>query len=284
MITRTPEVRAKIEASSRTPTPIPTQFESAIASKPQVQRFEAHTVLPETHQRAKPDVPRAVIAHDSISIARSAAPQPLTTAVTPHSEFPFSIASNAFSERQGDGKTDRERFGALREPVHTGLTPHFTESVERLTSSGTEKPVDAPRETTWSEASRHIAELAPRALERDGRAEFHLRITPPEIGPVRVRLAAHNGQVMAELTVSNEAVQHLVESRMPELRHRLESAGLNVGGFDVRYDGSASADPRRQSANSWAWDASTESAPSGLAPIRGVEPKTGRIGLIDVTA
>ncbi len=75
-----------------------------------------------------------------------------------------------------------------------------------------------------------------QVLQRDGAVEFQMRLDPPELGRMQVRLVTRGDEVHGQVLVANDAVRQLIESQMPELRHRLEAAGVTVERFDVATD------------------------------------------------
>ncbi|MBX9581944.1 MAG: flagellar hook-length control protein FliK, partial [Gemmataceae bacterium] len=119
-----------------------------------------------------------------------------------------------------------------------------------------------------------------RTLDRDGTVEFRLRLDPPELGRVYVRLLADGDAVRGHVVVADEAVRQVIESQLPELRQRLEAAGLSVGRFDV------SADPGADGRGNPYRDAAAEGGyESAAATARTVSRSTGpaRSGRLDVT-
>lgn len=71
---------------------------------------------------------------------------------------------------------------------------------------------------------------------RDGTTEFQLRLDPPELGRVEVKLVSAGDDLRASVVVADDAVRRLIESQLPELRQRLEAAGVLVQQFDVATD------------------------------------------------
>jgi flagellar hook-length control protein FliK len=111
-----------------------------------------------------------------------------------------------------------------------------------------------------SAASPVSAQLADGVVEhasiaaRDGKVEFHIRLDPQELGPVKVKLVAHGDRLSAEVVVSNDAIRSLVESQLPELRSKLEQAGVSLPDVDVSTGGGgdrrgADADERPRSSS-----------------------------------
>ena len=110
--------------------------------------------------------------------------------------------------------------------------PAFSGFLER-TVGASPTPTNALRHPT------PVDQIAEGVLERadvvasGGRTEFRLQLNPPNLGPVDVRIHSTSAGLRAELVSADPAVRQMIESQLPELRHRLEAAGLNVSGFDV---------------------------------------------------
>jgi flagellar hook-length control protein FliK len=127
-----------------------------------------------------------------------------------------------------------------------------------------------------------VASQARLSLQREGTTEFRFRVSPPEMGEIRIRLAASQQGVTAELTVANKAVQQLVEARLPELRQRLELAGIAVNAFNVAQDGGSSRQPQRDLPRKHEVESNPiiEATPAVGRPRPAAFPR----GLVDLTA
>jgi hypothetical protein len=145
-------------------------------------------------------------------------------------------------------------------------------------------PFDAPRVST---SPTPVAALLgdaivsqARVIERAGRHEFQLRLDPPELGEVKVRVLAMGDKIEARLVVSDDAVRRLIESQLPELRQRLEQAGVSVPKFDVTTDGG------RANTGGDAWDRPQPPAPQPrpAAPSAAPTAPSAAGGRLDVTA
>lgn len=120
-----------------------------------------------------------------------------------------------------------------------------------------------------------------RVIDRAGSHEFQLRLDPPELGEVKVRVLAMGDRVEARLVVSDDAVKRLIESQLPELRQRLEAAGVSVPKFDVTTGG----DGRGHTGGGWERPQTAHPTPLRTAtPTRPDPRQTTSGGLLDVTA
>jgi flagellar hook-length control protein FliK len=101
-------------------------------------------------------------------------------------------------------------------------------------------------------------------VRRGGNTDFYLRLEPPELGTVHVHLQTSEGSVSARLVASSEAARAALESQLPDLRSRLGSAGVNVGGLDVSNGQAGSG----QSSSGQGTDSPRAEVASAVAPAR----------------
>ena len=72
-----------------------------------------------------------------------------------------------------------------------------------------------------------------RILLKNDVTEVRIRLEPPELGTVRIRLVAGEKTLSGEIAVSNQEVKGIVESQLQQLRSSLTDQGLEVGRIDV---------------------------------------------------
>ena len=119
-------------------------------------------------------------------------------------------------------------------------------------------------------------------LERDGVVEFRMRLDPPDLGRVQIRLITRGDEVYGQVLVADDAVRRLIESQLPELRQRLEAAGVNIQRFDVATDSGTGGN---QSAyREFTGAALAPRVPAGV-PAPAPQARVGRFeaGSLDVT-
>ena len=61
-----------------------------------------------------------------------------------------------------------------------------------------------------------------------------LRLSPPEMGVVRIEMQINNGTVNAQLHTEHESARTLLNQQLGQLRHALESQGLSVERLNVQ--------------------------------------------------
>jgi flagellar hook-length control protein FliK len=77
-------------------------------------------------------------------------------------------------------------------------------------------------------------------------ARAELRLDPPDLGPLEVRISLVDGETRVSFVAPQAAVREAVEAALPRLREMLTATGLNLGQVDVSGGGArerAPADP-----------------------------------------
>jgi flagellar hook-length control protein FliK len=72
-----------------------------------------------------------------------------------------------------------------------------------------------------------------------GQTELTVRLDPPSLGAVHMRVVAQVATLTAHLQVSTEASRQLVSDGLPALRQALAEAGIDIGQVSVSVDGGA---------------------------------------------
>lgn len=72
-----------------------------------------------------------------------------------------------------------------------------------------------------------------------GREEAVVRLHPPELGELRIRIAAHQGDVMVQMTVQSPAVRDMLAAQLDRLRLSLAESGLGSALLSVQVDARA---------------------------------------------
>jgi flagellar hook-length control protein FliK len=162
--------------------------------------------------------------------------------------------------------------------VPAGAAP-FALDTGRVAPQVVEKPAEAAvtRPPVADQLSGPITAHL-RTRPTDGETELQIRLDPPELGAVKLKIVSTGGDVRAELHLSSDAVRRVVESQLPELRQRLEDAGVKVERFDLTSD-SNSGTARDDRGDRW------NGPPPVEPPLTAVRPRqmavapsaTGRI-------
>ncbi len=256
--------------------------------QPAIQQ-QRPTVVPQTVP-TKPDAPFADVVKQAVATPTRPAPVAIPQAASPDVVPNLTAGSVIGSVRptvaafeqewkpavtaDGTQAVDSTRVQPHTVPVHTNPTISPDRAVADTRPSLT--PASQIGDTWITHAE---------VQSRGGDHEFRLRLDPPELGEVRVRVHSSADGVRAELTVASDAVRAMIESQIPELRQRLQDGGVSVSQFDVTTNtpgGDSSArNPYRETAPQ---DVRVESAMPAAKPGRTRDPTAAVGGLLDVTA
>jgi flagellar hook-length control protein FliK len=191
--------------------------------------IEAALSAPTTAPLATP-APVAPAAAEQPSTNDSATPATVEAVSTAASTSPAPAAAPAISAKPDKGEhaetTAAPAIGTTVEP-QTGAQrnePAFT--VMRS------EPVAAPPAAREPNAlDRAVASQVARAIVRhlpDGGQHLILRLTPPELGTVRIEFLAKDGQMSAVLHAEDDSVRQALDRALPQLRSELKSDGQSV--------------------------------------------------------
>lgn len=86
-------------------------------------------------------------------------------------------------------------------------------------------PVDSARFLS------RVAKAFLSAQQRDG--EVRLRLSPPELGSLRLQVSVQDGVMVARLETETEAARSSLVSNLPALRERLAEQGVRIERFDI---------------------------------------------------
>ncbi|MCX7664686.1 MAG: flagellar hook-length control protein FliK [Gemmataceae bacterium] len=145
-------------------------------------------------------------------------------------------------------------------------------------------PKKAPGSGEITNAARIANEIVTRAemISQGTNTEFRLRLDPPELGTIHIRMQLGPEGLRAEMTVSSDAVRQLMESQMPDLQQRLQAANLQLVKFDIQQE-----QDRQEQQRSWYQQqpAEEEVSSTGQKPFNPrVTPLPTRGALLDIRA
>lgn len=108
----------------------------------------------------------------------------------------------------------------------SGAAPHNAQSAAPPASTPIPLPVNHP---DWDQA------LGQRVmwLVRQDVQGAELRINPPQLGPIEMRIVMNNDQASVSFTSQHAAVREALEAAVPRLRDMFSDNGLNLGNVNV---------------------------------------------------
>jgi flagellar hook-length control protein FliK len=126
-------------------------------------------------------------------------------------------------QASGDSNTSRDASGLYAQTlqtqsssVHAGSASQEVGPVSKLTS---------------------VDEVISKALDA-GQKNLVIRIDPPDLGSVQIRLSFDNGVLKADVRVDSNAIKDSFNLALPQIKASLENSGIKVSEFhvDVRED------------------------------------------------
>jgi flagellar hook-length control protein FliK len=109
-------------------------------------------------------------------------------------------------------------------------------SLSAAVSHSVEKPAEAhnaaPKETIHI---TRIGELGEPIMKTIGAGEKYLiiKLDPPDMGTVQIKLTLQNGELKADFKVESQAVKEMLSTAMPQIKAALEDAGIKSSNFFV---------------------------------------------------
>jgi flagellar hook-length control protein FliK len=122
-------------------------------------------------------------------------------------------------------------------PLATDSTPSSgtaDQTFDRLTAARSIQPALQTSEQPAVDRARFVGRVS-RALrlaqQRDGRMQ--LRLSPPELGSLRMEISVQQGILTATMETETAAARHVLLENLPALRERLAGQEIRIERFDV---------------------------------------------------
>ena len=174
------------------------------------------------------------------------------------------------------------RAGEKNAPSDTA-SPLAGNSFTRLTEALANPVLADQPARVMTQIAEAVTERA-QIVRENGNTEIRLRLDPPELGTINIRVHSHNGELRAEITAADPAVRTMIESQLADLRGRLEQSGFDFQSFNLSSgNGSDRGDPA-EDARGFAGNSRRPPPrpPVGASSSSVVNPNRG--SLLDVTA
>ena len=128
---------------------------------------------------------------------------------------------------------------------------------QNLTSSNTAAQIDLdkplPETAKNSQPIRTTINLGEqiqdtaRLFIHSNKNQLMVRLNPPELGSIFLKVSDKDGEISGLLKVSNLQAQSEIQQQLPEILRNLEEAGINIKRFDCIVDDSANQQTDQQS-------------------------------------
>jgi len=131
----------------------------------------------------------------------------------------------------GEGERKHARAGQGN-PIEAAAGALRPESAQRVT--GQEGVAEARREPL--NTTRFIEDIISQARmlsKPDGSTEMRLRLDPPELGSVLMRLSLNNNKLDVQLEVDSPAVRQMVGDTLQRIKEILSDDGVDLEKFDI---------------------------------------------------
>ncbi|MGQ9901992.1 MAG: flagellar hook-length control protein FliK [Fimbriimonadales bacterium] len=181
-----------------------------------------------------------------------------TTTPSAHLIFPASDVGQAQRDTLlGDGQPVFARESSLLRseppaPNHHIVSPHgHTTILTALHASNGGAGIAPTLHTTpdWGAAEQLAQHIERMVYERE-RNSLTVRLDPPELGTVEIRIQATGGEVQAWLSAERDLTRQMLQQTQQYLREHLESRGLQLTHFDVGTQSHFHHAPREQRTHS----------------------------------
>jgi flagellar hook-length control protein FliK len=118
-----------------------------------------------------------------------------------------------------------------------GAASIYSQSALSVSSGKSSAPV---QETIPANRLSAVEEVISRAVS-SGQKDIVIRIDPPDMGNIHIRLSLDNGVLKADVRVDSNAVKDTFMAALPQIRTALETSGIKASQFslDVRDDRSS---------------------------------------------
>lgn len=203
------------------------------------------------------------------------------------------VDSSGMQQQSGTGS---EQQNSGDRPANTGADSiqgtNRTQANNTSGSSGTSG-------TTSADQARFLqrVERAFHTMLRRGDDTIRLRLSPPELGSLRMEITVKNGEMTAKIQTDSEKARTMLLDNLPALRDRLSEQDIKIHRFDVeRTDYNATDQSNHQATEQETWQGSgnggnqsednrrTPTAPAAdFEPVGTTEdPNTFNPGALDI--
>jgi len=207
----------------------------------------------ETPASARPDLSglaQKVENANAGEVLKSAAPELMTdlpapdTAISsaniPEKSFEDTVKSFDMRPNLVDGLAERggatqsADLFAMSDEVRYRLSDNDSSVVSSLAAGLTAQQIITPHDTPKvdeSAASVKVQELPAtvQSAAEKGTAQMVVRLDPPDLGHLEIRLKMVQGVLTADLRVQSGSTKDILASTLPQIRSHLEQSGIRVG-------------------------------------------------------
>ncbi|WP_281544052.1 flagellar hook-length control protein FliK [Grimontia sp. SpTr1] len=154
--------------------------------------------------------------------------------------------------RPGEAKADH-----LAQQLASSFGQQAGTTAAKLDAAVAQTPLQMSQNQT--EAANALSERVNMMMSKNLK-HVDIRLDPPELGRLQIKLSVNNDQASVQFTVANQAARDLVEQSMPRLREMMQQQGLQLSQSSVQHQ---DAGGRQQFAGNQAQQGEGQSGQSG---------------------
>lgn len=177
-----------------------------------------------------------------------------------------------------DARTGQQGMPFETLPVTpNAATPNVLAPASPAPARGPEAPLALPQVVggpNWGESLGHRVVW----MARETQPFAELRLNPPHLGPLEVRISVSQGEANAQFFSPHPQVREAVDAALPKLREMLADAGLTLIQAEVSQESFREREARGESVG--AVSTGRESEDSAIMPLM----RPARVGLVDLYA
>lgn len=129
--------------------------------------------------------------------------------------------------------------------THAHTQPTHAPAPSHETTLGAPEAAASAAAPNWN-AAEQVAQHIERMVYERERNRLTVRLDPPELGVVELRIQATGSEVQAWLTAERDLTRQMLQQAQQYLREQLESRGLHLTHFDVGAQSQFQHAPREQ--------------------------------------
>lgn len=203
---------------------------------PQSQDSASESAQPVTQAAAPSPLPTAA-APDKGQNTAPVLPAPAAAVVLPGSTDAAKRGNADTSVQPDNSAAPTDHSAAVEQPV-IPVTPQLPQATSLLTAARPMESTVSPAQIPQALQS-HIEFLA-----RDGGGQATIRISPPDLGTIDIRVTVNSGHVHAAVSASSGDVARMLQSGSGDLGRSLADRGLQLSSFNVSADASGQGSPQ----------------------------------------
>ncbi|KHT61529.1 hypothetical protein RJ45_21660 [Photobacterium gaetbulicola] len=186
-----------------------------------------------------PSGPTATGALHSTANSQSAALLGASSAISAKNTPGLKASTGAMAGASLDealGTKGDDGVGANLAELH-GPHAHRAATATLLTAEGEKPSAQPPMLLSKEQAGEQLADRVQMMMSKNLK-HVDIRLDPPELGKLQIKLSMNNDQASVQITVANQQSRDLVEQAMPRLRELLQQQGLQLAQSTVQQDSS----------------------------------------------